>query len=187
MLTQFTPVVPTQEVYRILLQAMAHPCRPYTLDPENWPTLLLAIAQTLLDHEVSFCFHPNTPDAWAEELFTLTKSRKADWEEADYLIIAGECPPEDLKRLKRGIPLFPDKGATVIQILDGPYPQPGPQLSGPGLQSKGSPPCNILSPGEWAAYKEINADYPLGIDLISIVGRKTICCLPRSTRIEPTT
>ncbi len=184
MTTRFTPVLPTQPVYRRLLQAMAHPCRPESLETEAWSSLLLAVVQTLLDHEVTFCLHPGTPVEWEDEIFTRTKSVKTDVTQADYLIVKGACPVEDLTALKRGNPLFPDQGATVIQVLDQAVAETGPVISGPGLQTAAPPVCNPLTREEWSAYRSINQEYPLGIDLISLIGTDTVCALPRSTRIQ---
>jgi len=185
MITRFTPVLPTQPVYRSLLQAMAHPCRPEPLEVEAWSSLLLAVVQTLLDHEVSFCLHPDAPPEWEDEIFTRTKSVKTAITQADYLIVNGACPKEDLAALKRGNPLFPDQGATVIQVLDQPQTKAGPMISGPGLQTEAPPVCNPLTREEWDAYRTINQEYPLGIVLISLIGTNTVCALPRSTRIAP--
>jgi len=184
MMTRFTPVLPTQPVYRVLLQAMAHPCRPTPLDVKAWPSLLLAVAETLLDHEVSFCLHPDAPPEWEEAIFTRTKSAKTAITNADYLIVKGPCPKEDLAALKRGTPLFPDQGATVIQVVDKAYPDPGPIIEGPGLKTAAPPVCNPLTPEEWGAYRNLNEEYPLGIDLLSLIGNDTVCALPRSTRIQ---
>lgn len=179
----FTPVVPTQSIYRTLLQAMAHPCRPYTLDSSAFDSPLLALAETLLDHEVGFCLHPNAPDEWEGVLFASTKASPVAWEQADFLFIQGSDSEGLAATAQRGDPTFPDRGATLIYVIDSPDPSTGPTLDGPGLRVPGPPDCNPFPPAEWAALKEINDDFPLGVDALVLIGTDTVCALPRSTRI----
>ncbi|MGA0332398.1 MAG: phosphonate C-P lyase system protein PhnH [Kiritimatiellia bacterium] len=183
-MTRFTPCVPTQAVYRTLLQAMAHPCCPYTLDIGPYTTPLRALTHTLLDHEVSFAVHPDAPDTWRDQIFTDTKSNPAAWEEADFLFIPGSGSQGWVSTARRGDPRYPDLGATLIYVVDAPQPDPGPILSGPGLREPGPPQVNPFTPEEWQYLKECNDDYPLGVDAFALFPDHTVCALPRSTRIS---
>ena len=182
---RFTPVVPTQGIYRTLLQAMAHPCRPYDLDSSEFDSPLHALARTLLDHEVSFAVHPNAPAEWSDVIFTATKARMVPLEEADFLFVSGNGSDGTILQAKRGEPAFPDLGATLVYVMDSPSPDPGPSIKGPGLRRDGPPECNPFSESEWEDLMQCNADYPMGVDALVLIRSETVCALPRSTRISP--
>jgi len=180
-----TPVVPTQGIYRQLLQAMSRPGRLHVLPAGAWTSVLLAVCETLLDHEVSFCVTPGGDSAWEADIFALTKARIVSPAEADYLVIKGPDSGGVIEEAKVGDPAFPDQGATLLYVLDGPVPDgDGPVLSGPGRAQPAPPQVNPLSNAEWRRLKTISEEYPLGVDAICLLGDNEILCLPRSTRIE---
>lgn len=179
-----TDVVPTQSIYRQLLQAMAHPCRPYEVDAGEWPSLRMAVAETLLDHEVSFALHESAPSDWDAEIFQATKALQSSWEHADYLFVSGSDTGGDLLRAKRGEFLFPDKGATLVYVMEELPPAVAVKISGPGLQKEAPPGVNPFSLEEWKGFKENTDTYPLGVDAICLVGNSQLIALPRSTQIS---
>ncbi len=180
-----TPVVPTQGVYRQLLQAMSHPGRLHVLPTGAWASSLLAVCETLLDHEVSFSVAPGGDPAWETDIFALTKARIAPPDMADYLVIKGPDSGGVIEEAKIGDPAFPDRGATLLYVLDGSLPDgDAPVLSGPGLAQPAPPEVNALSNAEWRRLRTINEEYPLGVDAICLLGDDQVLCLPRSTRIE---
>lgn len=179
-----TPVVPTQAVYRQLLQAMSRPGRAFALPAEKWASPLLAVCETLLDHEVSYCLLPGTDPEWDKEIFGATKARRAPAETADYAIVRGSDSAGAAGRLKVGVPEFPDQGATAIYVVTAPLEAEPPLLSGPGVKGEAKPEVNPLTAAEWELLRGLNAEYPLGVDAICLIGRDQVLCLPRSTRIR---
>jgi alpha-D-ribose 1-methylphosphonate 5-triphosphate synthase subunit PhnH len=110
---------------------------------------------------------------------------------------SGESNGEILKA-KRGTLEYPDTGATVIySICSLSQIPPSPPLvkggirgdlkltlKGPGINGEISPFLSGVSKREFLYLKEINSEYPLGIDSVFIDSANRIMCIPRSTRIE---
>jgi alpha-D-ribose 1-methylphosphonate 5-triphosphate synthase subunit PhnH len=182
-----------QQVFRVLLQAMSHPGRLYRLPeavaiPDPLPCLLHCLA----DHEVSFCVAGDPVDRTVEALYSLTKCRKAPLEEADYVVVISPVSaPEAILQAKRGTPEYPDRGATVICLIEDQANEnaPAPKLGGPGIhpESDCRPGFRGLDERVWRAMAEANAEYPLGVDGIFADRDANIMCVPRSTRITFTT
>ena len=175
---------PTQAVYRSLLDAMSHPAKAYPVPCEPWDCMLDAIAETLMDHEVSFAVHPEAPSFWEEQIFQRTKAKVTEWEDADFCFVAGPDSEGEVLNAKRGRPEFPHEGATILYVLNDLPPAQPLSLSGPGLKEKGAPEQNLFTLKEWAALKEIQQDFPLGVDAFVLLNPNQVAALPRSTRIE---
>lgn len=182
-----TPFVPTQRIYRQLLKAMSHPGRVFPISLTEWDSLLLAVGETLLDHEVSFCVLSDAPPEWEREIFALTKAQIAPVQEADYLIVKGNDSHGTIRQAKLGVPFFPDQGATVLYVSNvarDDLVDFAPLLSGPGLEEASKPDLNPLSQAEWELLHELNSEYPLGVDAICLIGNCQVMCIPRSTKIR---
>jgi alpha-D-ribose 1-methylphosphonate 5-triphosphate synthase subunit PhnH len=185
-------VYPTQKVFRALVDAMSHPGRVYTLPAiqadDPWTTSLVAVAHTLLDHEVTFAFiGENT--ALAEGVFAATKAREVEVEEAHYIIIEGNRSFSRIASANCGSSAYPDRGATLIYTLqensaDGPDSRTTDiMLSGPGIKEPFAPQLEGLSGDELTEIRYLNAEYPLGVDSIFLRGNTQVMCIPRSTKI----
>ncbi|MEA3544779.1 MAG: phosphonate C-P lyase system protein PhnH, partial [Thermodesulfobacteriota bacterium] len=57
------------------------------------------------------------------------------------------------------------------------------RLSGPGIEDNIYPKIDGLAAQELNQLKEVNTEYPLGIDCIFIDQNGQLMCIPRSTRI----
>jgi alpha-D-ribose 1-methylphosphonate 5-triphosphate synthase subunit PhnH len=179
------PVVPTQAIYRQMLQALSHPGRLYSLDLREWDSPLLAVCQTLFDHEVSYCVLPGGNNEWENEIFAATKARRAPLSEADYLIVGGHESRGKVSQAKVGEPTFPDQGATVFYVMDAPLANNSAlRLSGPGIEREACPAVNPLTEAEWRLLRDLNAEFPLGADAFCLIGENQIMGLPRSTKIR---
>jgi len=180
-------VAPTQRIYRILLTAMSHPGRAYALPTgEDWPTGLLAIAQTLFDHEVGFTvIGEQDAQAAAAEIYAITKARAVEVAEADFIIILGGDSGGTIEQAKRGHPAYPDQNATLIYIVEALDPRNAPivRLSGPGIAGKTEPVVRGLTRGEYERLRALNQEYPLGLDCFVLDGQDRVMCIPRSTHI----
>lgn len=185
----------TQKTFRALLQAMSHPGRVYRLEQTTeirsctadkynlFPVLL-----TLLDHEVGFCVIGPGNKYLETVVSEITWCPVKDLSEADFIIVLnGESRGEILKT-KRGTLEYPDRGATVIyrveSLENGTNGKTTALLKGPGIKTDIAPVVQGLAKNELSYLKEINSEYPLGIDCIFLDGAGGIMCIPRSTRIE---
>ena len=188
------PVYPTQRVFRTLLEAMSHPGRicPFPFSDANrpWSVPYLAVAVTLLDHEVSF--HVLAPDGgstMAEEIFAATKARHTGIEDADYIFIDGAGSKGRITSAKTGSPDYPDQGATAVYVLPKPdaslFGASSPiVLEGPGIRHSICPALAGLLPEELESIGQLNGEYPLGVDCFFLGPNHEVMALPRSVKIR---
>jgi alpha-D-ribose 1-methylphosphonate 5-triphosphate synthase subunit PhnH len=184
---------PTQKVFRTVVEGMSHPGRAYPMptieEDVPWSDNLLAIAHTLFDHEVGFAVIESTAqDQTTDGVYEATKASVVDLPEADYIIVEGSKSGGRIRSANRGEAAFPDKGATIIYRLDSTNSGSNALddeiiLTGPGINGQTSPEMNGLDRDEVALIREINSDYPLGVDCIFLNRENQMMCLPRSTRI----
>jgi alpha-D-ribose 1-methylphosphonate 5-triphosphate synthase subunit PhnH len=183
-----------QKVFRRVLQAMSRPGRIYSVAAQHpvsdrWSSLILVL-QTILDHEVSFCVVGNGTGRELERMiFDRTKSRTADIASADYIIVPGGNSQGEVLKAKRGTLEYPDLSATVIYYLPSlllrEERKPLFAFAGPGIQEQIlTAPLKGLESSELACLKEINSEYPLGVDALFIDQGARVMALPRSTAIE---
>ncbi|MBU4320319.1 MAG: phosphonate C-P lyase system protein PhnH, partial [Nitrospinae bacterium] len=117
-----------------------------------------------------------------------TGSRTANIEDADFVIIPSGGSDGAILHAKRGSLEYPDTGATVIYVVeyldDRDNGKTIALLKGPGIRNDIAPVIHGLGKNELSHIKEINSEFPLGIDCIFIESANKIMCIPRSTRIE---
>ena len=92
---------------------MSHPGRLFQLPLGTcWPKGWLAIADTLLDHEVSFAVvGEDKSGTVAGNILAATKARSEEITEADYIFVIGTDSQEASVRSKRGTLEYPDRSA----------------------------------------------------------------------------
>lgn len=185
----------TQKTFRVLLQAMSHPGRVYRLEqkPEVRSQItdkynLFPVLQTLLDHEVGFCVIGTEKEYLKTTISELTRCPVKDISDADFIIVPdGESNGKILKA-RRGSLEYPDTGATAIYAVESLYDRdngkPIALLKGPGIRNEIAVFIRGLGKNEFSYIKEINSEFPLGIDCIFIDSESRIMCIPRSTKIE---
>jgi alpha-D-ribose 1-methylphosphonate 5-triphosphate synthase subunit PhnH len=193
-------VLYTQQTFRDLLDGMARPgkirqLRPFPLENgelSRAETFLVGIGYTLLDVEVSFCVMPqNAAAKLAAELHFHTHAQQAALDQADYIFTTAAIGPDFFAELKRGELEYPDLGATVIMSvasLNAYQAQPDDsslclRLEGPGILSQNNLYVGGLQAEHLRVIAAVNAEFPLGIDLILVCGNQ-FSCLPRTTTIE---
>jgi alpha-D-ribose 1-methylphosphonate 5-triphosphate synthase subunit PhnH len=195
----FDPVFDAQTAFRALLDGMARPgtVAPLGVADPRCPIAacraLAALARTLVDHEVAFAVvadgegRDGQAGALARYLVMATGSRPTEAASADFVFVLGPVPQGLLNGVRRGIPAFPDDGATVVVLVpdldagDGGLPV---ALQGPGLPPGAVAALAGLTGGDLAARDAANAEPPCGIDLILIDPAGRMLCLPRSTKIR---
>ena len=184
----------TQKTYSSILQAMSHPGRVYQLSVDNAamgdgkPDGLISVLLTLLDHEVTFFLLGNVANYSEEDIFELTRSAVSDIVSADFIIIPNGRSGGELLKAKRGSLDYPDAGATVIYVIDSLGDSSNERgsilLKGPGIKGELEISVGLPVKDEFLCIKEVNAEFPLGIDCIFLDKSDRIMCVPRSTMIE---
>ncbi len=192
-----------QRTFRGLLDSMARPgkvnrvaaCPLCDAGGQAGDPYLLGVACTLLDPEVGFCVAGDREGRLRDWLALRTGARPVAPAEADFLLLTPEDDPRLLYEAKRGTLDYPDRGATVIVSRVGledaggaaagrrsPAVQPL-RLTGPGIPSEATLFAGGLGERQVAVWREVNREFPLGIDVI-LVGEGRVACLPRSVKIE---
>jgi alpha-D-ribose 1-methylphosphonate 5-triphosphate synthase subunit PhnH len=179
-----------QRNFRVLLQAMARPGRLRRLEVGDLPSPAWAIAECLLDSQVSFCLAGSRPEEVPPEDFSAaTGSQAAGLPEADFVFVSGPPAESVIRAARRGRPESPEEAATLVFSLTRRPPDPAERLrvrlSGPGIAAPEgiAPEMPGIPLPVFTALAEVNADYPLGVDAIFLLPNGELMCLPRSTRI----
>ncbi|MCX7965091.1 MAG: phosphonate C-P lyase system protein PhnH [Syntrophorhabdaceae bacterium] len=188
-------VFKTQRIYRIILQAMAHPGRIYNLFkeiqhqglflPEPFMGLFY-ILETLLDGNVSFTVI-NDPNGYTKEIEIITRSQFKDISEADFIIIFEGKSDGAIIKAKKGSPEYPDDSATVIYTVHSCSNENKKGtifLSGPGIKKATYLTLTGLFKEELDVLMSLRGDFPCGIDLIFIDPFGNIACIPRSATMK---
>jgi alpha-D-ribose 1-methylphosphonate 5-triphosphate synthase subunit PhnH len=201
-----------QRTFRALLDSMARPgsvCRLWPAGQTEQQDPLLAVADALVDHEVTFALLPSGGQV-AEQILRSTGSRVAAVAEADYVFCDAASLAEALRLGKEGSPEFPHEGATVVCSVrslaggqtgmgaDGPTGmradgQAGMgadawggslALTGPGIRDVARVAVDGFSAEARRVFAERNAAPPLGLDLVLVAGDGSVVSLGRYTGIQ---
>lgn len=171
--------------FRVIIKAMSHPGKVYRLPEfEGEETAIIEFLGCLLDHEtgVAVVGEPTL----ARNLARHTGCRLVACREADFVIVGRSASSADIPEIKTGSLEYPDKGATILYLVDGlSEDEDGIVLSGPGIDDKISLRIWGLASGEISRLRQLNRHFPLGIDAIFLVPRQNglIACIPRSAQI----
>ena len=179
------PVHDAQACFRIILDAMALPCKPVSL-PTTPPAahLATAIAAPLLAGFVSVALalcDAETP-VWLDESLDTPAMRRhlrfhcgcplaTDPEEAAFAFIGNARAMPRLGRFNAGTAEYPDRSATLVIGVR--WDEPGvPRIaSGPGIPPGQYPLGLPFSPAGlpcrfWNDWADCHTAYPLGVDAI---------------------
>ena len=203
-----------QRAFRALLQAMSHPGRIYPLSGDTDKDIapmgdagLMLVLRTLLDHEVRFSVLGKETGSLEKAVSRLTGGRCAAVADADFVIVPDGKSGGAIKKARRGTLEYPDAGATAIYAVQSleegggagvpeaagmisplspefPVSSAAAVLKGPGVKDEIAVAIVGTSPEELADIKEMNEDFPLGIDCVFVDEAGMVLCIPRSTRIE---
>jgi alpha-D-ribose 1-methylphosphonate 5-triphosphate synthase subunit PhnH len=182
-----------QKNYRGLIRAMSHPGLAVQLEaPKTAPVsaVALAIGRCLLDQEVSFCvIGSGETESIQASLIDATHVRLESVDQADFVFILGGASYGEVRRVKRGNPESPEDGATLVYATDPSQTiasiDPVIKLTGPGIaeQDGMEPQLSGITPEEYYVLQDVNADYPLGVDVFLVHAGGQLMAIPRSTRI----
>lgn len=184
------PVHDAQRVFRAVLDAMAHPGRIATLGADlDAPAPLspgaAAVCLALLDFETRLWLQPQavTPAALDFLRFHCGCPAARHTLEAQFVLIADAAAMPPLSAFHPGEPEYPDRAATLIVQVERLAQGEGVRLSGPGIATAARLQVAGLPADFWVQRIDAQADYPLGVDILFVTGRR-LAALPRSTRVE---
>ncbi len=188
------PVHDAQQVFRAVLEAMSRPGRiqalpAAVLDPLETPALgraTTAVLLTLLDAETRLWLHPSlrSEAARAYLQFHTGVMQADDAARAGFAIIeADHATPALWQALPSGSDAVPQDGATLIVEVPSLDEGLTLSLSGPGVETVQPLRVAGLHAGFWQARRQMEASFPLGIELILTCGDR-LAALPRSTRVS---
>lgn len=183
----FDMVFDSQEVFRLILDAMANPSRIVKLGKfaeklYGEYSACLAVAFTLLDNEVSF--HVRGAEFLSDEIKSYTLAKESDVESADFVFV---CSPDEIENAieaaKCGTLPDPHKSATII-IKNNDEPVFPITLSGPGINVSTEILVSQTMKTAISLRDAQNYEYPQGIDFLFISGEGMLTAIPRLTRME---
>jgi alpha-D-ribose 1-methylphosphonate 5-triphosphate synthase subunit PhnH len=189
---QYDEIFDAQEHYRLLLDSMARPGKINVMPrlelttPPGIQAAGALVGFALLNSDVSFYIDGPSAEEVSRYLLVNTSARPAEAEEADYVYLNGTAAAEILYRLKTGTLPYPENSATVIAAVEELGGETGLALtlSGPGVDGERKLSVTGLDVALLEALVTINAEFPLGIDLVLTDPTGRIACIPRSSRVR---
>ena len=188
---QFDFVHDGQKVFRSLLDAVANPGELKQIGQQSGKFegnygVLLALGCTLLDNEEKMFVEKNP--ALAAELHSLTLSREADLDRADYLFLSSEMNygsmEELLRTVKHGTYADPQDSATILLFCGSVEGEEQMILTGPGIKDERCVEVSAYVKKVIALRNRLNIEYPLGVDLVFTDKEGTILGIPRLVKIK---
>jgi alpha-D-ribose 1-methylphosphonate 5-triphosphate synthase subunit PhnH len=188
---QFDPIHGSQEVFRILLEALANPGRVLSLRSQadqfagqgRW----LAPALTLLDKGAGFFWDGD--EGTGEEIRFLSGAPRVPLEAADFVFLSrGRADNGEalrvLSRVKAGTHRDPQDSALLfIAVGKGEKPETPVFLTGPGIPPAGRRLDLFPSEAAWARESR-GFEYPCGVELVFLREDCSITALTRKTEVS---
>jgi len=191
------PVAHAQAVFRLILDATAHPGRVVELPPEilqhnssgpggsGLGDAAAALALTLLDFETPVWLDDELAGAGDYLRFHCGAPITADPKASRFAFLSrpGGTP---LAAFDLGDTDFPDRSTTLViavpSLASGEPGASGPGLTlrGPGIRDSGRLHVEAIAPEFWTARAELAPLFPLGLDLVLACGR-SFAAIPRTT------
>ncbi len=168
-----------QDVFRILLEATAHPGRLFELPgKQSGLHQAMALLATLVDGAVTLHDRTRSLDRRA---WNFLQAEEAGPEAARFILDQGSRTPDFTPCL--GELESPETGATLVLLVSslgrGPLRL---LLEGPGIETRQELCLDGMSPAWVQAREGWNHAFPLGVDMY-VLDDARICGLPRTTRI----
>jgi len=190
----FDYVFTGQRIFRLVLDSMCRPGKISQLPetclnpPPGMPPYMAAVSFTLLDEEVTFAALGEDGAEWSRYLALNTRAVPAEAERAGFIIAPGSRNNTEMARATRGGLLYPDRGATVLLVVES-LAAGGPAqldliLSGPGVRDTAGLSVAGMDPANLELLAVANSEYPLGLDTVLIGQDGSLACLPRSATFK---
>lgn len=182
-----------QKVFRKLLDALANPGTKSCIQKEaekfkGRHKTLLALGCTLLDNEEKMYVEKNT--ALAKELHSLTLSREAELEEADYIFLSSEMNygsmEQILRNVKHGTYADPQESATLFLLCDAVSGDLRITIKGPGVPGEREVSVSSYVGKVIEIRNQLKTEYPLGVDLVFTDRTGVLMGIPRLIKLEKT-
>lgn len=183
------PVADSQQVFRRLLDAFAHPGRVVPLQGFPSPPAGLfpssaALALTLLDHSTPLFLDRALA---CEEIVSYLRFHSgapiAAGPAAASFALLGEPHGLNLAAFSPGDAERPERSATVILQVAGFDGADAVRLTGPGIKNSTALRVEGIDAALWRQWRENGALYPCGVDLV-LTAPAAAVALPRSVRVE---
>ena len=187
----FDMVSGTQEIFRLLLDALANPGRAVDISTQackfaangKW----LATALTLLDNECGFYW--DGPADLGEEIQFLSGSTQLPFENADFVFLSkvgtnsGPMAADILSRAKRGTHLDPHDSAMIVVAAGGKVECPL-LLNGPGIPPDGRTVLLSVSEAVWIKERDAqNFEYPCGVEIVFMREDNSLLAITRKAAV----
>jgi len=182
------PAALEQRTFRAMLSAMSMPGTVEVLEDANAAdpsSVLVAIAQSFLDHEVTFHVATNGAATLEDAILRRTGARTAPLDRAGYVFADATHAQRAVEQAVEGPLEEPEYSATVVIRCD----QVGAgdlalRLSGPGVDGESVLRVSGLDAAVIEARNARTGPFPTGIDLLLVDAAGRIAGLPRSTQVE---
>lgn len=180
------PVTAAQSVYRLALDAFAHPGRvvllpgDLSLNESGLSEASAALALTLLDFETPVWLDSDAKRASGFLRFHCGAPLAASPRDCRFAFVAdvAACPTPDSFDL--GSEDYPDRSTTLVVEVTELRAGEGRMLRGPGILDHARLHAAGLPAGFWAARAALASLFPRGLDVIFTCGR-AIAAIPRTT------
>lgn len=178
-----TQVIRGHRMFRMILTAMSHPGSVYPVpDLEQDTDPLTSFLGCIMDNEVGFAVIDD--HELEARLLKMTGSRPSPVSDADFIIALQGSTQKSMDRFKRGTLEYPDQGATVVYRVETlGYGNLSITLTGPGVDGETDLDMAGLDLEELGQLKDVNIEFPLGIDALFIDRTGRIAAIPRSSQI----
>lgn len=195
----FDRVHDTARIYRALVNILSYPGRLENIGETagklghstQQERLVMALAETLLDTEASFCLPQAAYAHLAEDIASRTYGRWAPPEQADYLFIDGTMGGDEyvplLSQCKKGSLVYPEESATLFLLVGTMRMDKSSEAdwiwTGPGIEERIGCSLTGISSGWLLQRSRMSEDYPLGVDIVLMTASGTLLGLPRSLSV----
>ena len=191
--TIYDEVYDAQENFRLLLDSMARPGKINVLPdmdilpPTGINKSSTLIALSLLNADASFISIATNNQEITTYLALNTGATVASINTADYIFLNGDQAPALIDGAKHGNLSYPEESSTLIIDVNKISISPILNavqliLKGPGIETETVVYIDGINPHLLQAIKELNLEFPLGIDLMLTDKQNNLICIPRSNR-----
>jgi alpha-D-ribose 1-methylphosphonate 5-triphosphate synthase subunit PhnH len=184
------PVLDSQRVFRVALEAMAHPGRVLILPtPVEVPSPLTAgaaaLCLALLDFETPLWLDRQAATAEVVDYlrFHCGVSVVAKPEVAVFALITSAEAMPPLAVFASGSDEYPDRSTTLIVQVQALRRGSGRRMTGPGIDGEARLTVDGLSESFWSMWRENQALFPRGLDVFLTAGVQ-VAALPRTVSSE---
>lgn len=182
-------VAEAQRVFRLALDAMAHPGRVVVLPPDILPVnesgladAAAALALTLLDFETPVWLDGAVRRAAAFLRFHCGSPAVTEPKASRFAFAADPAALPPVTTFDLGSDDYPDRSTTLILEVPELRADGALTLTGPGIRDRTSLYVG-LEAAFWRERAELATLFPLGLDIV-LTCRRRLAALPRTTAVE---